>query len=312
MSQTPDVIAVVVTYNRADKLVRVLEHVRAQTTPPRQVIVVDNASTDGTPGALAAAAVADPTLRVHRMATNTGGAGGFAEGMSLAHAAGADLVWIMDDDCYPAPDALERLVEGRERAEKVLEEPVAFAGSMVLWRDGSLAVMNAPPASEDWGALLVRGVPATLVEICSFVSVLVPRWAIERYGLPRREYFIWFDDAEYTHRISAGGRGIQVHDSLVQHDLAENTGVDVSTLDAATLWKFRYGMRNESSFLWHDMDAYRWLGFVLLTAVRLHRGQVPWRLRLAVGRAILAGLRFDPAVEHVDSPVAAPAPGTAR
>jgi GT2 family glycosyltransferase len=245
------------------------------------------------------AAAADPRVRVHRSPTNTGGAGGFAEGIDRAYATGADAVWLMDDDCYAAPDALERLVAGYHRAAAVLAAPIAFAGSIVTWTDGSVCVMNSPPASDDWGDLIARGERITLVEKCSFVSMLVPRWAIARYGLPLRDYFIWFDDAEYSHRLRAGGRGIQVHDSVVVHDLAENLGVNVAHLDAASAWKFRYGLRNESSFQWHHADLYRWLEFVLLTVVRLRRGGVPWRLRLQMARSILAGLRFDPRPESV-------------
>jgi GT2 family glycosyltransferase len=293
------VAVVVVTYNRADKLRRVLEHLAVQTMPPETIVVIDNASTDLTSQILAEAAAADPRVAVHRSVTNTGGAGGFAEGIKQAYATGADAVWLMDDDCYAAPDALERLVDGYHRAGRASPESISFAGSIVTWIDGSACVMNAPPASDDWADLIARGEAITLVDMCSFVSVLVPRWAIGRVGLPLRDYFIWLDDVEYTHRLRAVGRGVQVHDSVVVHDLAENQGVNVAHLDAASAWKFRYGLRNESSFLWHHADPYRWLGFVLLTAVRMRRGRVPWRLRLEMIGRILAGLRFNPRPEHL-------------
>ncbi len=51
---TANVAAVIVTYNRADKLPTVLDHVLAQERAPQQVIVVDNASTDDTEQVLAA------------------------------------------------------------------------------------------------------------------------------------------------------------------------------------------------------------------------------------------------------------------
>jgi GT2 family glycosyltransferase len=262
------------------------------------VIVVDNASTDHTRDVLDRWRD-DPRVRVRRLARNTGGAGGFAEGMSLAYQAGADLVWIMDDDCYAQPDALERLVAGHSRAEELLGEPVPFAGSLVRWTDGSLCIMNSPPASDDWAELVVRGVGITLVDLCSFVSLLIPAWAIERLGLPLRPYFIWYDDAEYTKRLRRVGRGVQVHDSLVVHDLGENQGVNAKHVDDANLWKFRYGMRNESSYRWHHEGPLDWLNFVLLTTVRLQRGAVPWRLRRVLYGRILAGLAFNPPVEHV-------------
>ncbi len=294
----PTVAAVIVTFNRADQLSTVLAHVFAQTLRPALVVVVDNASTDHTPEVLARFA-AEPGLDVVRLPSNTGGAGGFAAGMARAYEAGADFVWIMDDDCYAEPVALERLLAGHRQAESVLAEPVTFAGSLVRWTDGSLCVMNAPPASDDWAELAVRGYGLTLVELCSFVSVLIPVWAVEEFGLPLREYFIWFDDAEYTHRLRAGGRGVMVHDSVVVHDLAENKGVNVTHLDAANLWKFRYGARNESSYRWHHDSKFSWLTFVLLTTVRMHRGGVALRHRAAIYRQIATGLRFDPQPQMV-------------
>ncbi|HEY0804284.1 MAG TPA: glycosyltransferase, partial [Pseudonocardiaceae bacterium] len=102
------VAAVVVTYNRKDKLVTVLDHLLAQTRLPDWIIVVDNDSTDGTDKVLARYADHDRVL-VHRLPENIGGAGGFAAGMARGYELGADFVWIMDDDCYPNPDALEEL-----------------------------------------------------------------------------------------------------------------------------------------------------------------------------------------------------------
>src|SRR5215813_3941034 len=81
------VAAVVVTYNRRDLLLESLAAVLAQTRAPDSVIVVDNASEDGT-----AAAVREgfPGVQVAELARNSGGAGGFAAGLALALAGRAD------------------------------------------------------------------------------------------------------------------------------------------------------------------------------------------------------------------------------
>jgi GT2 family glycosyltransferase len=306
----PQVTAVVVTYNRAAKLATVLDGVLAQSRPVDRILVIDNASTDET-GQVLARYAGEPRLAACRLSENTGGAGGFAEGMAQAYAAGADFVWLMDDDCYAQPDALAELLSGIERAEKVLAQPISFAGSMVRWTDGSLCIMNSPPASDDWGDLVVRGEAMTLTEVCSFVSMLIPAWAIERVGLPLRPYFIWFDDAEYARRLRRIGRGVQVHTSVVVHDLAENKAVNVTYVTPATLWKFRYGARNESSYRWHHGGKFGWLEFVLLTLVRLQRGRVPWRQRLVLLGQIGRGLSFDPVADPAPPRTAPIAPPSA-
>src|SRR4029077_18466141 len=79
---------------------------------PDRVIVVDNASEDGT-----AAAVRDafPAVHLAELKRIYGGGGGVAAGMALALAGGADLIWLMDDDTVPEPGALSALLSARDR-----------------------------------------------------------------------------------------------------------------------------------------------------------------------------------------------------
>ncbi len=102
----------------------------------------------------------------------------------------------------------------------------------------------------------MHGQQNVLVNSCSFVSVLFPRWAITQFGLPLREYFIWFDDQEYTRRLIAAGPGVQVLDSTVTHDLGVNRGVNFGDVNDGNMWKFEYGVRNEASYRWHREDPF--------------------------------------------------------
>lgn len=285
--------AVVVTYNRVDKLGRVLDSILAQSRPIDKLIVVDNASTDSTP-ALLSVYDDDPRIEVLRLETNTGGAGGFSAGMERAYERGADWVWIMDDDCYTEESALERLFSGHEAAEKELDRPVPYSCSLVRYTDGSICEMNNPGTTWDWARLIAKDQKAVLVTNCSFVSVLIPRRSIAKFGLPLVEYFIWFDDMEYTLRISADGPGVQVLDSVVTHDMPDNRGVNFGDLNPGNAWKFFYGARNESSYRWHHDNKLEWLKFVLTTYGWMVRGGVGRRLQIAVARKILEGVKFNP------------------
>jgi GT2 family glycosyltransferase len=288
-----NVAAVIVTYNRADKLGTVLDHVLAQERAPQQVIVVDNASTDDTEKVLAAYADR-PTVSIERLTENTGGAGGFSRGMSLAYERGADFVWIMDDDCYADPTALGELLDGHAAAEKSMGMRLPYACSVVRWTDGDLCEMNNPEPTWDWGKLLVRGESSVLVNSCSFVSVLFPRWVLGEFGLPLAEYFIWFDDQEYTRRITKAGPGIQVLRSTVTHDLGVNRGVNFGDVNPGNMWKFEYGVRNEASYRWHHEDPFAAMRFAQRLYRGLKAGRVSRRLRLRLARKFLEGVRFDP------------------
>lgn len=290
---TDQVAAVVVTYNRVDKLERVLNSILAQSRPIDRLIVIDNASTDSTQELLSVYAD-DARVEVVRLDENTGGAGGFSAGMERAYERGADWVWIMDDDCYTDEKALEKLLAGHAEAEQELGRHVPYSCSLVRYTDGSICEMNNPGTTWDWGRLIAKGQKTVLITNCSFVSVLIPRRSIAIYGLPLKEYFIWFDDMEYTLRISAEGPGVQILDSIVIHDMPENRGVNYGDLNPGNAWKFYYGARNESSYRWHHDDKIAWLRFVATTYAWMFRSGVDRRLKIGVTKKILEGLKFDP------------------
>src|SRR4051794_9178418 len=87
------VCAVVVTFNRRDLLESCLAALGEQTRHVDEIIVVDNASTDGTAGFVAAEF---PDVTVLVLPANVGGAGGFHAGLGAALAKGHDWLWVMD------------------------------------------------------------------------------------------------------------------------------------------------------------------------------------------------------------------------
>ena len=296
-----NVAAIVVTYNRLEKLKKVIAAIGNQTVPVGSLVIIDNASTDGT-GDYLASVVSELPLNVVTMDENVGGAGGFAEGLVRGYTAGADHLWIMDDDCYPEPDALEKLIEGFDDSVEALGPDVPFACSVVVYTDGEICEMNNPVPSWDWGRLIVRGQNNVMVTACSFVSVLIPRWVIAEYGLPYRDYFIWFDDREYTMRLTRRCPGVQVLESRVIHDMGENKGVNFAMVTPANAWKFSFGVRNESSYLLHHRGILYFLEFGARLFVSLHRGRVPVRLRVKLMGRWLAGIGFNPPIEYPEQP----------
>jgi GT2 family glycosyltransferase len=287
------VAAVVVTFNRKEKLGKVLDHILAQSRGVDWVVVVDNASTDGTDTKLAEYQI-DDRVRVLRLPENRGGAGGFAAGMARAYEMGADFLWIMDDDCYPNRDALDELISGLDKAQQTMGTQLPYACSVVKWTDGSICEMNNPGTTWDWGRLLSLGQQAVLVTHCSFVSVLIPRGTLTRFGLPLEPYFIWFDDMEYTLRVSKAGSGVQVLSSVVVHDLPLNKGVNFGQIAENNIWKYEYGARNEASYRLHHEGPAAFAAFTLRVLRGMAGGRVPRPLRMRIIKSILRGVSFNP------------------
>jgi rhamnopyranosyl-N-acetylglucosaminyl-diphospho-decaprenol beta-1,3/1,4-galactofuranosyltransferase len=289
----PRVIAVVVTWNRRDLLLESLAAVLAQTRPPDTVIAVDNASTDGTPDAVRAGF---PAVRLATLAKNTGGAGGFAYGLALALADGADLVWLMDDDTVPEPGALRALLDARDQAGRD-DQPVLLA-SRVRWTDGRAHPMNTPRAKPfATGAEQRRAAAAGCVPIrsASFVSILVDAVACRQRGLPQADYFLWNDDFEFTTRLLRGRTGWLCPASVVVH----KTSTFGST-DADPGPRFFYEVRNK---IWtlrahgalSPAERVLYGGATLRRWARTFRGSADrGTLRSCLVKGVAAGLRSGP------------------
>lgn len=303
MTEARKVAAVVVTYNRLDKLKTVLSSLETQTQLPAQLIIVNNAATDGTADYLQEYArsfsLADVVqLDIVTLEKNEGGAGGFSAGMRRAYELGADFTWIFDDDGYPEPSALEKLIEGYDSAVSELGPDVPFACSMVKYIDGTISEMNNPIPTWDWGRLKAKGLDLIMVTRCSFVSVLTPRWVMENFGLPYKEYFIWFDDAEYTLRITRACPGVQVLSSVVLHDMGANKGVNFTMINEKNEWKFSYGIRNEASYHLHHEGVAKYLIFCATVCRTMHRGNVAGPLRRKMYRKMLEAWSFNPKIDY--------------
>jgi len=216
MTAPPETVcAVVVTRNRLRLLEECLAAVEGQTRPPDHVLVVDNASTDGTPGFVSHQ---HPDAQLLRLDSNEGGAGGFHEGLRVAAAGGWDWLWLMDDDTVPRPDALERLLEAPSRLEGAAPPPAILA-SKIVWTDGRIHPMNPPRLDMSDMHALVRGfeIGAVPLRWNTFPSLLVRGDVPPRHGLPHKEFFIWSDDIDYTAWVLRHEPGYLVPDSVAVH-----------------------------------------------------------------------------------------------
>jgi len=233
-ARAESVAVVVVTFNRADLLVGMLEGLRAQERPPDAVLVVDNASTDHTARVLAeASGREDLPLEVVTSATNVGGAGGFRAGLRAAYERGFDRFWLMDDDVIPAPSCLRVLMEADEDCLAAVREDRTGA----LCEKAALRFdLRDPRALKPKTAMVqtTYGTRAAMperveLENVAFEGFLVRRRVVERIGLPDASYFIFYDDVDYALRARhAGFRIWALRDAVLvrqldfdqQHDLA--------------------------------------------------------------------------------------------
>lgn len=307
----PALVAVVVTYNRLDKLRLTLARLLAVPEADLAVVlVVDNASNDGTGDWLSAQD--DPRLVVHRSAHNSGGAGGFETGMRLASTRfDPDWMVVMDDDARPLPGALAAF----HGADNSAWDAVAAA---VYYPNGDICEMNRPSRNPFWHAREFfrtlfgggrRGFhvrpedydgPGMAVDVASFVGLFVSRRAIERVGYPDGALFVYGDDGLFTLGLSRAGGRIRFEPAVrFEHDCSTFAG---QRGRFRPLWKVYYYHRN--LLMLYRLAAGWWFWPVLLVIlpkwllkVRDHSGQKRVFLAL-LGRAVRDGLAGRTGVDH--------------
>jgi rhamnopyranosyl-N-acetylglucosaminyl-diphospho-decaprenol beta-1,3/1,4-galactofuranosyltransferase len=225
---TESVAIVVVTYNRADLLERMLEGLTTLDPQPDTVIVVDNASTDRTRAVLEGASV-----QAIRSEDNLGGAGGFHLGVQAAYEQGYDRIWLMDDDVIPATDCLgvllaldeDCLMAVRENSKGDLAEYAATRFDL------SSPWAIKPKTASVVGTYATRAsMPETVpLENVAFEGFMIRRRVVDAIGLPDDSFFIFYDDCDYAIRARRAGFTIlAVRDAVLvrqldfdqQHDLA--------------------------------------------------------------------------------------------
>jgi GT2 family glycosyltransferase len=276
---TDSVCAVVVTYNRKELLIECLEALQQQTRPIQGIYLIDNASTDGTPELLLKKGyikqlphqnVKEPwekefsiknlkngqSIKLHyvRMHENTGGAGGFYEGVKRGYETGYDWLWLMDDDAEPKVDALEKLLYN------------SFYPNVVVLANLKVSLDGTPQTNHrGWknlysiGFTVIKEISAKdlkkeTVEIdhCSFVGFLVKRDAITAAGLPSNKFFIHLDDVEYSFRLRKIGKILLVTKSIIVHkDKSKEELLNKKILfkkrnrkNYNSYWLSYYGLRN--------------------------------------------------------------------
>lgn len=282
------VCAVIPTYDRRDLLLAALAGLESQTRALDCVVVVDNASTDGTTEAVRRDF---PSVVLLELDRNTGSAGGFARGIDWAYREGYEWIWLLDNDSVPMPSALDELLAAVGRFDDE-PSPVLLA-SKVVWTDGSLLPMNIPTVKRRDAALLYRAAEHATVSMryAPYAGVMIHRAAVERHGLPIESYFLYDDDTEYTGRLLAAEFGVLVPKSIVRHDTPVKLASQVESGP-----RFYYAIRNK---LWLSLHGRGWsleerLAFIVRlcqqTVQFLHhshwRPRALWLVLKAVARGV--------------------------
>ena len=239
-----DYAVVVVTYNRLKLLKECLEQVEDQTTPAKRIIVVNNASEDGTTEYLQECKERNPYYRVITCAENTGGAGGFAKGIEAAAEEKTECILLIDDDAILAGDYMEKIMAARQH----YPDYKAYAGAVMT--NGRIDIYHRRNMVRP--GLMMKNCPENCYtgdkvgqpfacDIASFCGMVIDRELIGKVGFPCGDYFLWFDDTEYSIRINRHTRFLVIPDAQLDHKTMANVR---QYPHRRYDWREYYGIRN--------------------------------------------------------------------
>jgi rhamnopyranosyl-N-acetylglucosaminyl-diphospho-decaprenol beta-1,3/1,4-galactofuranosyltransferase len=188
------VAAVVVTFNRKELLCECLDALLAQTCPLSLILLVDNASTDGTAEFLAEKGyLENGAVDYVRLPVNSGGAGGFHEGVKRAYEAGFEWLWLMDDDVEPMPEALEKMLSYANVSQCIQ--------GCKIFRDGQSEDWERWANIDDSGRRTASREPQAIDYISAqtgcFEGMLIHRQIVSKIGFPDKRFFVGGDDVAY-------------------------------------------------------------------------------------------------------------------
>lgn len=271
LQENQTVCAVVVTYNRKNLLIECLQSLLKQTRILQGIYIIDNASTDETPRLLTEngyiaqeppknttedwetelelAVKCSKFVKIHylRSHKNTGGAGGFYEGVKRAFMRGYDWLWLMDDDVQPELNCLEQLLSFKDYGRVLVP--------MRLYKQDLNNMVGLPPIEYNLtNPFLVGGmcekridriyhsiesIPEMLqVAGMTFEGPLIHRDVIQEIGFPEKKLFLFFDDLEYSIRAVRGGYGIYLIKKAFLYRKIQ------PLLSIETTWRDYYAIRN--------------------------------------------------------------------
>ncbi len=222
---------VIVTFMRQQLLSELLDSILDLTVAPWRIVVVDNENSAET-----AAIVADFGARANElwgttddepdseggtsradydpMPENTGGSGGFSEGVRRAYELGAGWFWVMDDDVAVLPDGLEKLDGWSKEADAIQGQRYDFDGGPFFWQyhmNTAMGIYN-PFLRSTWR----DGERYKECNVMCFEGGCFSRSVVDKIGVPDYRFFIYWDDALYGYLASKVTKVLLVPDYVLR------------------------------------------------------------------------------------------------
>lgn len=243
MIQNKNITAVMVTYNRRDIVQEALDCLQVQTYKVSNIVIVDNHSSDDTMEVLLERQHRDSRISIVKSSENAGFGAGLALGMNWAlENLNSDYMWMMDDDSYPVPDALELLMKN----SKEYQYDVLGLSGYILGM-GAKRKVEPEKNSVDVDFILID-------------NALISIETIKKVGVPSGEFFMMCEDYDYCLRIKEAGFKLGV----IKNNHVNRLNLGSQKFSKATLWRGYYHSRNHLIILKRHFTFVRFVNYIIV------------------------------------------------
>ncbi len=199
------IITIIPTYNQKEAACEAIDSILNQTVKSAKLIVIDNASTDGTFNLLTQKYSSNRLMQLVQLPTNTGVVGGRNEG--IKQASDYDYLLFFDHDMVAEPTMLEELLKTAESDPSIgIVTPKIFywENKKIIWSAGTdinlTTGQNLFRGGEDVGQY------DQVVQVGVAPAVLLTRQEIiEKVGIFDPIYYHSYEDTDYCTRVKKAG-----------------------------------------------------------------------------------------------------------
>jgi hypothetical protein len=258
MSAAPPVSVIVVNWNGREVTIECLASLARATYPAMRVVLVDNASSDGSAEVIRARF---PEVDVLVMPANLRFAGGNNAGMRHALGTGAEYLVLLNNDTIVDPGFIEPLVaqmQADRHTGMVAPKIYYHADAGRIWFAGGVISMWTGTMRHKGIREVDRGQYDTPADIdyATGCCVMVRSDIVRQVGMLDESFFIYGEDADWSMRVwGAGYRVVYEPSSKVWHKISVTSGGHLSA------FKLRNKFLSNLRFFARYASWYHWLVF---------------------------------------------------
>ena len=228
----PNLKIVILNMDLKDDTLELIESLQQAGAYPEQIILVDNASTDGSVEAIRAQF--KNAIQLIQNQENIGFAAGNNQGFEKAYQLGAEWVLLLNNDTIVAPDffdQIEKAIDTNSKYEILSPAIFYYSEPDILWHLGSFRIPGTLLARNRYSNKpLPKNLPDLLpVDFISGCAMLIKSDVYKKVGLFDARFFAYWEEVDFCFRARKSGFQICVMiNSRIWHKVSKTANRDKS------------------------------------------------------------------------------------